>query len=503
MRKRLCNKSLRLRCRCSAHRRAFSLAELIVSIGVLVLMFSLAGQVFNMTVSSTGQARALTGVSQLLRAFERTLREDLRHVQPGRSLILIQGNPVNAYWTAEGREAAGGGSPAAGYPHINDPAREDANRNLIMPRADILMFFTARKGSSFVYPNVGSSLQQVVYGHAELGEYVPGAVAGGALYDFAAGPEAFPVDAGLQDYPSYQVVSQISADRWHLSRRGRLLLPTAPPAGANPPWANAAAGTLAYGLGDVGVLQGETDVVGNFTYEGPVDGPVQGLVLTPGVLGPWYLPRVFDDAMVAGAGTIGGLAIPHARSQLDPTTPASYASRLGHYLLPSCASFKVEWALDPHSEFVAGRLDGMAEVLWFDPGRFDPVNVQEHPLAELERAAADASDPELQVRLLDLLDGRTLHPDDIGPYSLADRFLGQQFQERRGFDPINAWPVLAPDARPNLIVFGAARRRAGRPVEVVPEDIFPGALRITIDVYDDGGRLERPMRHVMVVPVGG
>ena len=105
MRKRLCNKDLRSPCRRPTRQRGFSLAELVVAIGILVLMFSLAGQVFNVTIQSTGQAKALTEVSQLLRAFEQTLREDLRQVQPGQSVILIQGNPVNAYWTRKGKEA--------------------------------------------------------------------------------------------------------------------------------------------------------------------------------------------------------------------------------------------------------------------------------------------------------------------------------------------------------------------------------------------------------------
>lgn len=487
MRKRLCNKSLRLRCRCSTHRRAFSLAELIVSIGVLVLMFSLAGQVFNMTVSSTGQAKALTNVSQLLRAFERTLREDLRHVQPGRSLILIQGNPVNAYWTAEGKEADGDNDPSNGYAHVSDPTRErqDGSGDLVNPRADMLMLFTARKTTTFAhaheFPDIASSLQQVVYGHTELGEYVPAPPAGADPYLFAAGPEAFHLDA-ITDYPSYPSptdVSFVPAAQWHLGRRGVLLVPTPTPIPAT--------ADLPLGAAELqNLLEGRTDVIGRFGYE--------EVVLTPGPVLPWYLPDIINP----------GNPVP--RSLLDPTTPALYANRLGHYLLPNCASFKVEWALDPHSEFVAGRLDGTTEVLWFDPGRFDPVDVQEHPLAELERAAASATDPELQVRLLDLLDTQTLHPDASDPatdvYSLADRFLGQQLQARRGFDPLDAWQTLAPDARPNLIVFGAARRRFGT-VEEVPEDIFPLALRITIDVYDSQGRLQRPMRHVMVVPVGG
>src|SRR3990172_2314142 len=134
MRKCCSHKQLGLRYGLSARRRAFSLAELVISMGILVLMMSLAGQVFNFTVQSTGQATALTEVMQQLRAFERTLRDDLRTVQPGNSLILIQGNPVSAYWTQSGKDADDDGDPsdAKGYPHAADPEREgqDGKGNL-------------------------------------------------------------------------------------------------------------------------------------------------------------------------------------------------------------------------------------------------------------------------------------------------------------------------------------------------------------------------------------
>src|SRR3972149_1226796 len=105
MRKFCSHNELGLRHGLSARLRAFSLAELVISMGILVLMMSLAGQVFNITVQSTGQATALTEIMQQLRAFEHTFREDLRGVQPGNSLILIQGNPVNASWTQSGKDA--------------------------------------------------------------------------------------------------------------------------------------------------------------------------------------------------------------------------------------------------------------------------------------------------------------------------------------------------------------------------------------------------------------
>ena len=116
---------------------------------------------------------------------------------------------------------------------------------------------------------------------------------------------------------------------------------------------------------------------------------------------------------------------PYARSKLDLMPPAPLGPRLAQYCLPGCASFKVEWALDPHSEFVEGRLEGEREIYWFDPGNWD--NVSNSPAG---------SDPALQMRraldadlgitaynpdqLNDLLTTRSDHPDG-GIYSLDDR----------------------------------------------------------------------------------
>ena len=488
MRTRRFDKKLRLNCTRSIRRRAFSLAELVVSIGVLLLMFSLAGTVFNHTIQSTGQARALIDVSQTLRAFEQTLRADLKRVVPG-SVMLIQANPVNAYWTRQGREADNG-NPTDGYPHLSDPAREDADGHMVKPRADILMFFTSLKGTSYVYPEVTSNLQQVVYGHAELGEYVWNSMSN--KYDFQPGPTAFPEEKG---YPSSKPVSQVPAEEWHLARRGVFLLPTNPDLEMPPP-----------NLGDLPILRSERDVI-----PAPEDDVVElGFELhqhaqTPWSGPPWYLPRIFYHD-----GGVDPLDDLFSRSQLDPTPPPARAERLGHYFLPDCASFKVEWTLDPHCDFVGGRLEGTREVFWFDPGRFDPQDPKEHPLTELE-AARNAATGQLRLNLESLLDNQTLHRDG-GRYSLSDRFLGERLQERRTGDPDRGWPELALSfapglgsaVRPNLVVFrpDPAKGGGGGTFDVI-EDIYPSALRITIDVLDKERRLERPTRHVIVAPVGG
>ena len=474
--------NLRSVCRRTARRRGFSLAELVVALGVLVLMFSLAGQVFNTTIKSTGQAKALTGVSQLFRAFEQTIREDLRNVQPGSSLILIQGNPVNAYWTQDGKDADDDNDPSTGYPHLSDPTRENADGNMVAPRADMLMLLIPRSGRSVVEPEITARWQQVVYGHADLGEYLP-AAAGVGGYAFNQNPLAYPVDSTTQ-YPSATELSPVPAEQWHLARRSILLVPVEMPDQASIPPGQ----TLNYpiaatdpdnDLGHEGFLLAEFDVFGNFD--------VQQLALAPGNNGPWYLApgiqEIFDTSVPQN---------PIRRSRLDLTPPAPRAGRLAHYFLPRCASFKVEWALNPGSPFVDGRLDGTTEIYWIDPGNpgvYDPADPTiVHPLVTLTQAEADPQTSDaVRGNLRGLL-------DETGDWedTLLVRFGGE---EPGGFRA--SW--RAPDGRPNMTVFRAWQRdSAGNPV---PEDVFPGALRITIELFDRERRLERPMRHVMIVPI--
>ena len=149
-------------------RHAFSLAELVVSMGVLVLLLAMAGQVMNLTVSATGQAQALADVNQQIRTLEETLREDLARVDRDNSVMLIQGNPIQAYWTQDFKDADGDAIVANGYTHGTDAERQDPfnPENLELPRADILMFFTEREATSNVHANVRAGLVQVTYGHA-------------------------------------------------------------------------------------------------------------------------------------------------------------------------------------------------------------------------------------------------------------------------------------------------------------------------------------------------
>ena len=516
------DEQLRFRFRVGSARPAFTLVELVVSIGILLLMLSLAGQVFSVTVKSTGQATALTRVNQSLRQFERILRDDLRNVQPGHSMILIQGNPVNAYWTQDGREADDDGNPSNGYPHANDPEREQARAIPAgpsipaKPRADLLMIFSARKARSYTNPDVTSNLQQVVYGHAELGEYVanPNPTGPHDQFELVQGPAAFP---SVNGYPDPTAVSPVPSEHWHLARRSVLLLPGGPP--SRPRCPNRNLNPMDF-FDDGCLLDGRTDFIGTpgrqpgqpppphcnpgdfryCTYEESALLPATDEFGKADAFWPWFLPEIFGDTQTATP--YANWKKPFARSLLDVTPPPLYAESLAHFMLPNCASFKVEWALNPRSDFVAGRLDGAHQVYWIDPG--DELNLAvpldvEDPLQQLQAAAtalfgnAKGTPQYEQWSKLDSLLNEQSVQADGRRYALVDRF-------RRNPD-ISAWQHIDPGGRANLVTFTANRphRVTGEPV---PDDIFPGAIRITIDLFDNARRLNQPIRRVFVVPVG-
>jgi len=472
---------------CKSRRPAFSLVELVVSVGILVLMLAVAGQVMSLTVGSTGQAKAITEINQQLRIFERMIRDDLRQVDRANSLMVIKCNPINAYWTQAGKDADNNADPSDGYPHTVDPERTDpfVLTSLVRPRADVLMFFTQRVAKSSVHPDVSTTVQQVVYGHADLGNYAAPTTPGGP-FTFELGPNAFPNDP--------DEASPIPAEKWLLARRNVLLSPHTPSSPAaylmppNPPTS----------LDDDLILRGVTDVIEDFVYETLVLRPVSDDVDGAGF--PRFLPKIFQDS--AGNTFPSGItATPYERSLLDSTPPPTLAFGVNNHLLSHCASFKVEWALDPRSTFVGGRLDNLNRVLWIDQGVLaDPAKPTDpvKPLQPFEDVIADleAAGHGDKATLVNNLVHNTLGGN--GEYSLFQRF---------GDGSDAAWVEDSPwvypssgEGRANVATF-TARRLDASGLEV-PEEIFPAALRITVDVFDPLGRLDRPIRHVIITPVG-
>ncbi|MEE9294574.1 MAG: hypothetical protein V3W34_06405 [Phycisphaerae bacterium] len=419
--------------------------------GILVLMMALAGQVFTISIDSTRQASALMEVNQSIRMLEETLREDLAGIDPARSMLVIQANPIDAYWTADQKSIDPDGDPSDGYPHQLDPERDDVlggigingtlapPYRLEKPRADVLMFFTSsRKTTSAVVPSISSNLVQVVYGHAELGEL-------DNTGSWTTGPTQFPALGTAFAQP---------AESWHLARRSVVIVdlpqfnaggcypPPAPLPLPLPPLTQYADGPDDSGLPGANVdmlIEGRMDVIAQPCGGGP-------LFFQPGVLDTGGRPATAW----------------YSRSRLDLTPPPAVADRLAHYFLPKCASFKVEWTISGKPGVSSGT-----NVVWRDP--YDTVLYPPgHPLEDrYNEYGPPIPIPELKRRF-----GNIATPVGIANADVIGR---------------------------GTPVWYATDPRAGVDTE---DPFFPTALRITVDLFPQGGRLDRPMRHVMVIPIG-
>jgi len=450
-------------------RPAFTLVELVISIGLLGLMMILAGKVFSLSVESTSQAEALMDVSQSLRLLEDSLRQDLAGIDPDRSLMVIASLPVSAYWTpedAQGDEDANDptAGPLNGYPHVADPEREvvtlGINGNapppvgparLENPRADVLMFFTTRQATSKRFPQIRSNAVQVVYGHAELGEL-------GADGRWSVAPDLFAQFEATLTQPFWNNTrpyrDRYIARNWHLARREVLLVDSAK-ADVEAAFNNS------FTIGVPAALT--SDFVWKNDLIETAKNPIGMLALSDGELDLVTLQDGFNyDTQVLNAN-----ATPtqwYHRSRIDLTPPFAWQYRMGHYFLPNCAAFKVEWALSHPN------LKGAKTVIWVDP-----ANVANTVVADLQNLISMG-----YVGLANLqseFQGTPSARFDPGVFGSTHEF----FAHNPGPIPGVAYPVSS---------------------ATDPDPFFPKALRITVDVYDGGGRFVRPMRHVMVIPVG-
>ncbi|MCP4591151.1 MAG: type II secretion system protein [bacterium] len=508
--------------RLSVLRPAFTLTELIVSIGVLSLMMSMAGVVFHLTVKSTGEARAVTTVAQRLRDLETTLREDLSAVHPEQSILVIVPAKINAFWTAAGRDGAIAGvsgvlDPSLPYPHPVDPERESlvaGARVIDPPRADRLMFVTTRLSTSYVDPTISSGLAVVTYGHCIQGEWetltpppAPPVWTWRPQYGETVGTRPIRFDSAmlLAEVPQTGAgfVFPTPAEDWHLARRSVLLVEYAggkpPPAqfdpvgpGLSPAVASNlddASGYSASSKNLFALVEGRQDVV---AY--PSDGSGSFNYVDDLLYNPMHFPNYSNnDFMVED--------VPqwYARSELDPTPPAPIAERLGHYLLPHCAYFKVEFALD------LPELRGTGEVLWIDPADL---------VVDWNDAGLSPAKWSPTRQCFERLLAAVFPPGGVGGI-LGDYALNDPTNPAR-IAHARLTRLLNQDLHPGDATFGV--RVAADPATATdepmarwytadiygesPDPLYPAALRITVDVYDEEHRFERPTRHVMVFSIG-
>ncbi len=427
-----------------------------ISVGLLGLMMTLAGQVFSIAVDSTNQATALMNVSQSMRLLEETLRADLRNVNPSRSMLVIDAHAIDAYWTSIHQDGDAGGDPSDGFAHDGDAERELTGQGinganapparLERPRADVLMFFTSRNASSAVYPEVRSSNVQVVYGHAELGEYLDDGTNIGTWdvepLPFTTSPTNPPPDYVDKWDPAVPLRDRYFARNWHLARRQVLLVDYALDS-------DGADDLLGININDQAILTPDEGQGPDY----PLRDGILDIISKNAVVDPFFFENEVAGDLIPNAVT---LARWYRRSRLDETPPPSLYSRLGAFFLPHCASFKVEWALSHPS------IDGnekFIEVIWVDPA-------------------------DVQASVIALIDSISPPDPELIP-------LKNEFQAGGRFDPMvvnGTHEFFAVDPTP-----GATDE---------PDLFFPRALRITVDLYDEAGEFDKPIRHVMVLPVG-
>ena len=78
---------------------AFTLIEMLVAVGMLLVMMGLAGQVFKIALDGTGRLTQLSEIDRSIRMFEDQLGRELATLDPTRDILAIGANPSPAYWT--------------------------------------------------------------------------------------------------------------------------------------------------------------------------------------------------------------------------------------------------------------------------------------------------------------------------------------------------------------------------------------------------------------------
>ena len=258
-------------------------------------------------------------------------------------------------------------------------------------------------------------------------------------------------------------------------------------------------------------------------------------------------PNVTIPAFAGGSGFYRG-GVPAwwlARSHLDPEPPAALRHRLAHYFLPNCASFKVEWT--PND--IRLEQAGLPEVVWIDPFKEPADNWPATVVGPRNSITlASVNKPrhldEFEILAQKITRGITTDPAGT-PLSLSTE-LGQNSFGGTGSSLYQVHQELGLGPNGNGGRFGLSVPNAVSPLQanvfdadptnigVQPshnthswyakdletfdttgdglidqtrtssgsDPLWPKALRITVDLFDDDSALGVPRRHVFILPVG-
>ena len=181
-------------------RGGFTVIELLVSVAVLVGIMTMVAMIFATASKASGQAAASSTLYRYLRQATDALRADLAAVDPSTSVLFIGGTEIQAYKTEQARTSG---------------------QAMVSHRADVLSFLTKRSVQPFVFeqpaPPTGpiplADRVLVTYGHADWAPLVSSGK--------TDNPWAFDLSKliRVEGEDPANPVSPKPASQWHLARR--------------------------------------------------------------------------------------------------------------------------------------------------------------------------------------------------------------------------------------------------------------------------------------------
>lgn len=525
-----------------ACRGAFSLVEMMVAIAVMIVALAVVTNVFSISSKTAATSQAISEVEAAIQRYFAELDADLRGIDSTRSLLVMQGRKQVAARTEELRQAGRRWRPLVGDPgRVNsryNPETDatvesayptNAQRDQFSdPRADILMFFTnnarpSRHPSGAALPNAGpndllafqrtlqrganASLVQVVYGHASFAT----PTANGNLFNWPGAPLIRHIETADAGESPATTISEIPLNKWTLAARRTLVEDVSTGVATF-----SGLSTNLYPVFKDRYDQNETGNPSNFrgTWDRITRGwsaPTEDYAGDSAALRfrdllTFMAPRENTSGALAGLGEPLGLALanpygvegwtqnfngatrqlinnlmyhPDPRSQqhhhvatLSDVAAPGLASNLAMAALPGCAWFQIEFLMpeDPRNSHVSpigSQRDDMPRWCEIVPGQtyiFVPDSVENR---EAIAAQVDAT-------------GRPLQPGiAAGGWPRLNTF-GQviPYQTNEG-----NWTT-------NALTMDRSNNRKIR--------TWPYAIRITVRVFDTGGKLTEPLTRTFI-----
>lgn len=490
--------------------RAFTLVEMLVALAVLIIAMAVVTTIFGITAQTASHTTAVADIQALLRAWMLQVEQDLKAIDPASSILVIHGRTQPAARTAE--ELAAGrylrflvGDPnrvPAGFRPGFDPTNDPNVTQYSDPRADILMFFSMRPSGSQAPPadvavndpnhpySSGARFGpiQVLYGHAAIDE---------AELVRAGPPPEYRFADRLRHISQWHRNTQRSVlptTHWHLARRVVILEPypfsNQPPLEEQVLFDGSATGAardadkqtpyprilrldntwnIAGDVARLNFVEYLRRFGGDFVYNGASAAalhPYDDSNWKRGSGNPGLNRLVFAMLGPRGASDFQrsdgrDVGLRHVATILEDP-PANLQGNLGLYALPACAWFQVEFLMPE-----------------------DPRNGREYfdPSPNLNR----------RNRRSDALRWVQVKPDSTYVF-VPDTHENREIVAEQVDS--NGRPLIGPNLR--LGNFAKADPTGEDTVANRRVRMWPFAIRLTVRVYDQGGRLQDPIERSIV-----